>query len=110
MEISSLALADIKWWTVNILSSNYIISHGDPQTTLYTDASTTGWGCDLEATPTGGCLSPTEAKNHINYLEMLAIKLALESFEEQVKQKRVKLMVDNMTFLTILNNMGTSRS
>ena len=41
---------------------------------------------------------------------MLAIKLALESFEEQVKQKHVKLMVDNMTALTILNNMGTSRS
>ena len=41
---------------------------------------------------------------------MLAIKLALESFEEQVKQKHVKLMVDNMTALTFLNNMGTCRS
>ena len=41
---------------------------------------------------------------------MFAIKLALESFEEQLKQKHVKLMVDNMTALTILNNMGTSRS
>ena len=41
---------------------------------------------------------------------MLAIKLALVRFEEQVKQKHVKLMVDNMTALTILNNMGTSRS
>lgn len=41
---------------------------------------------------------------------MLAIKLALESFEEQVKGKHVKPMVDNMTTLTILNNMGTSRS
>ena len=41
---------------------------------------------------------------------MLAIKLALVRFEEQVKQKHVKLMVDNMMALTILNNMGTSRS
>ena len=110
MEISSLALEDIQWWIVNIPSSNYVISHGDPQITLYTDASTTGWGCDLEGTPTGGCWSSAEAQNHINYLEMLAIKLALESFEEEVKQKHVKLMVDNMTALTILNNMGTSRS
>ena len=46
MEISSLALEDIQWWIVNIPSSNYVISHGDPQITLYTDASTTGWGCD----------------------------------------------------------------
>ena len=41
---------------------------------------------------------------------MLAIKLALETFEDQVKQKHVKLIVDNTTALTILNNMGTSRS
>lgn len=53
MEISSLALKDIQWWIVNIPSSNYVISHGDPQITLYTDASTTGWGCDLEGTPQG---------------------------------------------------------
>ena len=110
MEISSLALQDIKWWIDNIHSSYYVISHGDPQVTLYTDASTTGWGCDFQGTPTGGSWSSAEAKNHINYLEMLAIKLALESFEEQLKQKHVKLMVDNMTALTILNNMGTSRS
>ena len=51
MEISSLAIEDIQWWIVNIPLSNYIISHGDPQITLYTDASTTGWGCDLEGTP-----------------------------------------------------------
>lgn len=108
MEISPLALEGIEWWIVNIPLSNYIISHGDPQITLYTDASIIG--CDLKGTPTGGRWSPTEAKNHINYLEMLAIKLALESFEEQVKGKHVKLMVDNMTALTILNDMGTSRS
>ena len=41
---------------------------------------------------------------------MLTIKLALDRFEEQVKQQHVKLTVDNMTTLTILNNMGTSRS
>ena len=41
---------------------------------------------------------------------MWASKLALESFEEQLKQKHVKLMVDNITVLTILNNMGTSQS
>ena len=57
MEISSLALQDIKWWIDNIHSSYYVISHGDPQVTLYTDASTTGWGCDFQGTPTGGSWS-----------------------------------------------------
>ena len=59
--------------------------------------------------PLGGCWSPEEDKNHITYLEMLTIKLALDSFEERVKQQHVKLMVDTMTTLTIFNIMGTSR-
>ena len=62
MEISSLALQDIKWWIDNIHSSYYVISHGDPQVTLYTDASTTGWGCDFQGTPPGGSWSSAEEK------------------------------------------------
>jgi hypothetical protein len=38
---------------------------------------------------------------------MLAIKLALESFDNDVSHKYVKLMVDNMTAVAIINNMGT---
>ena len=66
-----------------------------------------GWGCDFQGIPTGGLWSSDEAKHHINYLEMLAIKLGLECFEEKIRQQHVKLMVDNMTAVTILNNMGT---
>jgi len=57
-----------------------------------------------------GVWSSDEAKHHINYLEMLAIKLGLKCFEEKIRQQHVKLMVDNMTAVTILNNMGTSHS
>ena len=41
---------------------------------------------------------------------MLAIKLGLKCFEEKVRQQHVKLMVDNMTAVTILNKMGASHS
>ena len=41
---------------------------------------------------------------------MLAIKLGLKCSEDKVRHQRVKLMVDNMTAVTILNNMGTSHS
>ena len=58
----------------------------------------------------GGSWSSIEAQNHINYLEMLAIKLGLKCFEEKVRHQHVKLLVDNMTAVTILNNMGTSHS
>ena len=58
----------------------------------------------------GGSWSSIEAQNHIYYLEMLAIKLGLKCFEEKVRHQHVKLLVDNMTAVTILNNMGISHS
>ena len=70
-------------------SSYYVTDHGEPQATLYTHASTTGWGCEFQGTPTGGWWSSVEAQNHINYLEMLAIKLGLKCFEDKVRYQYV---------------------
>ena len=97
MELAPPVLEDINRWINNIHSSCYVIDHGEPHVTLYTDASTTGWGCEFQGTPTGGLWSSIEAQNHINYLEMLTIKLGLKCFEEKIRQQHVKLMVDNMT-------------
>ncbi|XP_022795666.1 uncharacterized protein LOC111334234 [Stylophora pistillata] len=110
MELTPPVLEDINWWMNNIHLSCYVIYHGEPHATLYTDASTTGWGCEFQGTPTGGSWSSIEAQHHINYLEMLAIKLGLKCFEEKVRHQHIKLMVDNMPTVTILNNMGTSHS
>ena len=41
---------------------------------------------------------------------MLAIKVGLECFEEKITQQHLKLMEDNTTAVTVLNNMGTSHS
>ena len=103
-------LEDIQWWLKNVDESRNVITHGDFQITLSTDASSTGWGCECLGVATGGAWSSIEAKHHINYLEMLAVILALQSFEKDVAGKHVKILVDNMTTVNILNNMGTSHS
>ena len=54
MKLTPHVLEDINWWMNNIHSSYYVIDHGEPQAILYTDASTTGWGCEFQGTPTGG--------------------------------------------------------
>lgn len=41
---------------------------------------------------------------------MLAIKLALKCFEHNIRQQNVKFKVDDMTVLSVLNNMSTSHS
>ena len=63
-------------------------------------------GCKTRA---GGSWSPDEKSKHINYLELLAVYLALQSFTPQVTGKHIKVMVDNMTALSDINHMGMGK-
>ena len=110
MSLSMEAITDLKWW-VNELDTTYnLINHGDPQVIMTTDASLIGWGCCIETVTSGGNWTPVEAQHDINYLEMLAVFLALKSFSNTISGKHVKLMVDNTTAVTTINQMGTCHS
>ena len=54
----------------------------------------------------GGMLSAQEMKNHINVLELLAIKLAIQLFSKTLKHKAIHLQVGNMVALTYQLKMG----
>ena len=56
-----------------------------------------------------GYWTKEEAQHHINYLELLAVLLALQAFSTSLMGKHVKVMIDNMTALTDINYMGTSK-
>lgn len=77
---------------------------------MTTDASLIGWGCCMETVTSGGNWTPEEAQHDINYLEMLAVFLALKSFSNTTSGKHVKLLVDNTTAVTTINQMGTCHS
>ena len=66
-------------------------------------------GCMFGETRTGGSWSLDETSNHINYLEILAVFLALKSFTPHVTGKHVKVMIDNMTAISDINHMGASK-
>jgi len=51
-----------------------------------------------------------EAKEHINFLEMLAMLFALKSLGSLTHGKHVKVMVDNTTTESTIKQMGTSHS
>ena len=65
MPLSTLASADIFWWIRNALTSKRRIDIGKISHTLYTDASTQGWGANLNNTTTGGRWSSSEESHHI---------------------------------------------
>ena len=112
MSVSKKGVADMKWWLHN-LDDSYMyndICHPPVDITLYSDASLIGWGTVMNDTSTGGRWSPSEAENHINCLELLAALFALKCFQSSLSGKHVKIMIDNTTAVSVINNMRTCHS
>ena len=58
----------------------------------------------------GGQWTEEKAKAHINYLELKAAFLALQSFSTTLSETHVRLELDNTTAVSYINCMGGSRS
>ena len=54
MTFSVEAKQELSWWVSSASHSYNVVSHGQPEVTLTTDASLVGWGCILGETRTGG--------------------------------------------------------
>ena len=114
MYISDEAREDLQWWINNIDSSYSVIYRGKPDLQITTDASGLGWGATDGSSEIGGRWNDCEAKmaenNEINYLELLAVFLALKSFCAHMCNVHVKLQSDNRTTVAYIEHMGGSKS
>ena len=110
MTLSSSEKHDLNWWVNNVETAYNVVSHGEPALTMTTDASKTGWGCSLHEVPTGGHWTPEEASEHINFFEIKAVLLGLQSFVDKVSSQHVKVLIDNTTAVSCINQMGTCHS
>ena len=110
MTISSHALVDVKWWLNNIDKSYGLIRQTPPEGQIYSDASPLGWGAAFGNITRNGKWLPSELSYHINTCELLAAYFALNCFISDVKNKHIKLMIDNTTAVAVINHMGTSHS
>ena len=106
----------LRWWTYpeNVMSGTPL--RPPPHTVeLWSDASTTGFGGYIQEGNThrgdfAGSWSPSQAKNHINYLELLSVDILLKHFEHIVTNQSVLCHIDNISALTYINKKGGSRS
>lgn len=73
---------------------------------IYSDASLTGWGASCNGEKTGGFWDTEEAKNHINYLELLAALNGLKCFANSLYEKELLLRIDNTTAIAYINRYG----
>ena len=110
MCLSTSAVAELEWWVNHLPTSFHFIQAPVIDCTISSDASLTGWGGAMNNISTGGHWLPNEAKHHINYLELLAAYFVLKSFIKDIKGKHIKMMIDNTTAVSVINNMGTCHS
>ena len=80
MSLSPQAKSELQWWIKHVGNAYNVINHPQPQHQITTDASLMGWGAESSGVSSGGNWSHSESKHHINYLEMLAILLGLQTF------------------------------
>ena len=101
---------ELLWWITNLdLCNGRSLIQPPAQVLIQTDASTKGWGATCNGISTGGMWSAQEMKYHINILELLAVKLAIQTFTKYRDVKAIHLQVDNIVALTYLIKMEVTQ-
>ena len=77
-----------------------------PELRLYSDVSRSGWGAHLLDQSASGLWSDQETSLHINILEMKALFLALQTFQDTITNQRVTAMCDNSTIVAYVSKQG----
>ena len=98
---------DLSWWMVkDHLLTGVQFGAPAPDLHLYSDASSSGWGAHLLDQNVSGVWSDQEKLLHINLLEMKALFLGLQAFQEDVAGRHVTAMCDNSTVVAYVNKRG----
>lgn len=108
--LTQSAKDELMWWTQNISNSHYPLEINDPDIEMHTDASQEGYGAVCGSNQAGGRWTIIEKDKHINVLELMAIENGLKCFENQILNKHVKILCDNVCAVTYVKKMGGSHS
>lgn len=103
---SPVILDDLSWWKLNVMKSSNSLKTANYDFEIYTDASRTGWGAVCNNERAHGAWKNCELDHHINFLELLAVFLALKFFASDFSDCSILLRVDNTTAISYVNRMG----
>ena len=111
MILSRESQADLRWWAEAKHTAPGCPFTPDPPTcTLQTDASESGWGAYFGTRVLQGQWSEQQRSLHINVLELLAVRMAVETLAEELRGQTVLCLIDNMTVVAHINRQGGTRS
>ena len=102
---------DLNWWIREANNHNgRVMEIPRWDLVIESDASKKGWGACIQGTATGGSWTVEEQERSINYLELLAAFLGLQTFASSKRKTAILLRLDNVTAMAYLNKMGGPHS
>ncbi|XP_070541334.1 uncharacterized protein [Ptychodera flava] len=111
IQLNQASEEDLSWWIHKAANFNgRPIQTVSPDMVIQSDASLVGWGAVCANKTVQGRWTQQEKSHHINVLEILAAKLAIQSFLQDKSKMEVKLQMDNTTAVAYLKHQGGSRS
>lgn len=96
----------LNWWRLKIPTAVRSLEEKSMTMTIFTDASKKGWGAHNDEDNVFGKWSKEQGLNHINYLELLAVRLALLGLANKLSNCAILLRTDNTTAISYIEKMG----
>ena len=98
---------ELQWWVdqAHLWNSCSLVPPAQSMW-IQMDASMMGWGACCQEERTGGPWTTKEAEFHINYLELLAAFLAIQTFVRQRSNLTIYIQLDSVTAQTYNNKKG----
>ena len=101
-------LSEVAWWASPAVLQCLPLTTKETEVTLFTNASSLGWGAQLGSRSTQGQWSASQRSWHINVLE--AVINAVRNFLPHLRSRVVRLMCDNAVTVAYIKNEGGTRS
>ena len=112
VKLSLEASKDLRWWISSLGYHNgRPIYTQEPSLVLESDASKKRWGahCRESGMSTGGPWTREESQAHINWLELKAAHLAIQSFVKH-PNCHIQMFLDSQVAIAYINQMGGTHS
>ena len=103
-------LSELGCWASPAFLQGLPLATKKTEVTLFTDASSSGWGAQLHSRSTQGQWLASQRSWHINILDMQAIINPVRDFPLHVRSRLVRFMCDNAVNVAYIKNEGGTRS
>ena len=110
IQVPQWVLSEVAWWSSPAVLQGLPLVTKETEVTLFTDASSSGWGAQLGSRSTQGQWSASQRSCHINVLEMQAVIYAVRDFLPHLRSRVVRLMCDNAVTVAYIKKEGGTRS